>query len=137
MNEHFYQNLPSVEGSLKTLLRQPSTFQSVPADWQVIVADIQGSTKATLEGRGRDINTLAASCVIACLNLAKKHGVEIPFLYGGDGATLVVPASVEQEMVEALKALRANAHQTYTLRLRVGSLPVAKIYEVGEELRLA
>lgn len=137
MNDHFYKNLPRLEGSLKPILRTPDAFVAVPDDWRVIVSDIQGSTKATFEGHGRDINTLAASCVIACLNVAKKHGVEIPFLYGGDGATMLVPKPLCDEMIESLKSLRANAHKTYGLRLRVGFVAIAKIYEKGEQLRIA
>jgi hypothetical protein len=134
----FYQSLPSRTQSLKEMLREPGSFQSIPPTWEVIVTDIQGSTKAVMEGRYRDVNTVAASCVIACLNVAKKHpGVQIPFSYGGDGATLLIPVSLLPEMREALRILQGNTLATQKLVLRVGSISVQKIVEAGKKLTIA
>ncbi len=115
----------------------PEVFCVVPPEWQVIVTDIQGSTKAVAEGRYRDVNTIAASCVIACLNIAKKQGIQIPFFYGGDGATLLVPPDALMPMLEALRALRQNVQASYGLPLRVGSIPVQEIYAHDKTLSLA
>ncbi len=115
----------------------PEVFCVVPPEWHVIVTDIQGSTKAVAEGRHRDVNTIAASCVIACLNIAKKRGIQIPFFYGGDGATLLVPPDALAPMVEALRALRQNVQTSYHLALRVGSIAVSELYAHDKTLWVA
>ncbi len=135
MNQQFYANVAATTGTLQEVLRNKSAFVSIPADWSVIVADIQGSTKATMEGRGKDINILAAACVIACINIAKNAKIEIPFLYGGDGATILAPNQLADAMVKSLKSLRSNAHQAYGLRLRVGSVEVNKL-KTRDSLRI-
>ncbi len=133
----FYQGLPSLHRSLKEILSEPELFLPVPESWFVIVTDVKGSTKAVAEGRYREVNTIAASGVIACLNVAQKHNVQIAFLYGGDGVTLLVPAELHEEMIEALKALRANTQVSYGLSLRVGSVQVHDVYASGASVRVA
>ncbi|MBP9827821.1 DUF3095 family protein [Patescibacteria group bacterium] len=133
----FYSKLQARHVSLQEILKNPSWFQDVPADWWVIVTDIQGSTKAMEAGRGKDIGTIAGSCVIACLNIAKQLKIDVPFFYGGDGATFIVPGACVEQMVAALKDLRMNVAKTYGLPLRVGAVQVQKIYDQGVQLRLA
>ncbi len=136
-NVSFYHELPAHVGALADLLSGSAPFCAVPETWHVIVTDIQGSTKATAAGRARDINTIAASCLIACLNIAKKQQIDIPFFYGGDGATLIVPPTMLREMLSALVVLKKNTLQAYDLPLRVGSLPVADVYAAHKTLLLA
>lgn len=137
-NTSFYASLAPYQGSLKQLLGESELFQSAPASWEVVVTDIQGSTKAVMEGRYRDVNTVAASCVIACLNVAKKYpGVQIPFCYGGDGATLLIPPELHEGVRKALAALQKNTLQTQKLILRVGFLSVKRIYEAEKKLEIA
>lgn len=133
----FYADLPAYHGALRQLLSDEAFFQTVPPSWAVIVTDVQGSTQAVNEGRGRDLNTVAASCVIAALNVTKARGYEIAFFYGGDGATLLVPQEVRDEIVLALQALRANTFVSYGLRLRVGSVSVSELLKAGKQLRIA
>ncbi len=137
MTDRFYQSLPPLAWPLKEILRHPELFQAVPEDWEIIVTDVKGSTQAVAQGRYRDVNTIAASSVIACLNVARRAGVQIAFFYGGDGATLLVPSSVLEEMRGALWALRANTFASYGLVLRVGSVPVSEVQAAGSTLRMA
>lgn len=137
MTDRFYQSLPPLAWPLKEILRHPELFQVVPEDWEIIVTDVKGSTQAVAQGRYRDVNTIAASCVIACLNVARRVGLQIAFFYGGDGATLLVPSSLRQEMQTALWALRANTFAAYGLVLRVGSVTVSEVQAAGSTLRMA
>lgn len=136
-DESFYSKLQARHTSLQTILKNPNWFQDAPADWWVIVTDIQGSTKAMDAGRGRDVGTIAGSCVIACLNIAKRHKIDVPFFYGGDGATFIVPSTCVDQMIAALKDLRKNVAKTYALTLRVGAIEVQKIYDQDVRLKLA
>lgn len=137
MTDRFYQSLPPLAWPLKEILRHPELFQAVPGDWEIIVTDVKGSTQAVAQGRYRDVNTIAASSVIACLNVARRAGVQIAFFYGGDGATLLIPSSILEEMQSALWALRANTFATNGLVLRVGSVPVSEVLAAGSTLRMA
>lgn len=64
-------------------------YTPAPDDWLVVIADIKGSTQAISEGRYKDVNMVGAACITAVLNVTRNH--EIPYVFGGDGATLMVP----------------------------------------------
>jgi len=66
-----------------------NNYHDVPDDWLVVVSDIKGSTKAIESGRYKEINILGGSSIIAVLNCIKN--VEIPFVFGGDGESFVIP----------------------------------------------
>lgn len=133
----FYSQLPTFQGTLGELLTQSQKFQPFPTDWHVVLTDIAGSTQAVQRGLYRDVNLLAASSVIASLNITKKHSLNIPFVFGGDGATLVVPEKILTPTLAALKALRFRAKKNFGLELRVGSLSMAKIMAANQNLKLS
>lgn len=87
-------------------------------------------------GRHEEVNLIAAGCVIAGLNLAFEKGIEIPFFFGGDGATLIVPDSMHSEVLNALHKHKQNTWINYQLILRVGSVPVHEL-ALQTELQLA
>lgn len=136
-SELFYQNLPAHAGELKDLLVDQRVFVLPPGDWYVLVTDIQGSTQAVTAGRFREVNTIAASGLIVALNIAKRHARQIPFLYGGDGVTMLIPGSLLPEIRAALETLQANTQKAYGLHLRVGSLSVQEIYDHQKTLQIA
>ena len=132
----FYSDLPVQQGSIADIIGQPTLFARIPSDWHVIVTDIKQSTKAIENGRHEEVNLIAAGCVIAGLNLAFEKGIEIPFFFGGDGATLIVPDSMHSEVLNALHKHKQNTWINYQLRLRVGSVTVHEL-AVQTELQLA
>ena len=83
----FYAALPDFADFAE--FTDPAHYRPAPADWLVVVTDIEGSTRAIAEGRYKDVNMLAAAGIVAVLNVV--GGTEIPFVFGGDGATLLVP----------------------------------------------
>lgn len=103
--EFFYANLPVLENFLD--ITDSRNFHSVPRDWYVIVTDIVNSTKAIESGRYKDVNLLGACSIIAVLNIASK--IEIPFVFGGDGAALLIPPSLFLEAQQALLVTRQMA----------------------------
>lgn len=136
-SDRFYSDLPTLQVSLATLLRQPNFFQLVPSDWSVLVTDIRDSTLAVERGQYQDVNLLAASSVIACVNLAKQHGLDIPFVFGGDGATCLVPNSLVDECLRGLSELQFRGETNFNLHLRVGALPVTELQVAKHEIRIA
>lgn len=135
----FYQDLPLQTLPLYSLLGKEQLFSDVPNDWQVIVIDIMGSTQAVAAGRHHDVNLVATGGIITVLNLLKTNyeGVRVPYFFGGDGATFLVPGATAEELVQALDNYRRHVSRQFDLVLRVGALPVAAVYAAGNSIRIA
>ena len=103
-----------------------NNYRCAPDDWHVIIADVVGSTRAITEGRYKDVNMIGAACINAVLNISSQTG--IPYVFGGDGATLMVPPGQVQNAAEVLLGVRALAASEFDLSLRVGVVPVARIH---------
>lgn len=131
--ESFYANLPILDNFLD--LTDSEKFHSVPIDWYIIITDIVGSTKAIESGRYKDVNLLGAASIIAVLNIAGK--IEIPFVFGGDGATLLIPPSLFLEAKQALLVTRQRAKKEFGMELRVGLVPVSAVTAVNYDVKVA
>lgn len=104
-----------------------SNYTTAPDDWYVVIADIQGSTRAISEGRYKQVNMIGAACINAVLNISTQG--EIPYVFGGDGATLLTPAHRVDACRKTLLGVRRLAESKFDLSLRVGIVPVARIHE--------
>jgi len=100
-------------------------YKIAPDDWFVVIADIQGSTRAIGEGRYKEVNMIGAACINAVLNISDRG--EIPYVFGGDGATLLTPPNRVDACKKTLLAVRRLAETKFNLSLRVGIVPVARI----------
>lgn len=133
----FYIDLPTQPLAVRELLVDASRFARVPADWEVVITDVRGSTRAVGEGRLNTINLVATGCIIAALNLAHRDDNNLPFFFGGDGATLLVPPSLADRVSFALALHRDNTRAQLDLELRVGRVKMADIYRQGLSIDLA
>ncbi len=136
-NEQFYSDLPVQRLSLSGLLDNSAHFVDVPAGWHVIITDIKNSTQAFRAGRSEEINLIATGCIIATLNLAQRHQIEVPFFFGGDGATMIVPDAICQPALQALQVHRENTRANFGLELRVGAVPVDALYAQDQVLKIS
>lgn len=136
-SDQFFSRLPIQRVSLSALLDSRGYFEDVPADWHVIVTDIKNSTQAFRAGRSEEINLIATGCIIATLNLAQRQHFEVPFFFGGDGATLIVPGALCQPALDALQVHRENTRANFGLDLRVGAVPVSALLQQGNDLRIS
>ncbi len=134
--DQFYSELPLNEVSVNQLVADKKLFFPVPDDWQVVMTDIKGST-AVKDGLHQAVNLVATGSIIAGLNIARKANTTIPFFFGGDGATLLVPASLVDQIIRALNEHRENTSNNFGLELRVGHISVAKIYQKQHQLNIA
>jgi len=105
---------------------EPGNYRAAPEDWHVVIADIVGSTRAIDEGRYKDVNMIGAACINAVLNISRRKC--IPYVFGGDGATLMVPAGQVEHAAVVLLGVRQLAASKFDLDLRVGVVPVAAIH---------
>ncbi len=126
----FYASLPSTRDF--TAVADLSGYAPVPADWAVLLTDVIGSTKAIRAGRYKDVNMVGAACITAALNALP--GYSLPYVFGGDGATILVPPSGLNAGREALLAIAGLAAQQFDLGLRSGVVPVADLYRRGASL---
>ena len=127
--DQFYSELPPNEVSVNELVSDKHLFFPVPNDWHVIMTDIKGSTQAVKHGLHQVVNLVATGSVIAGLNIARKANTTIPFFFGGDGVTLLAPASLVDQIIQALNEHRENTSINFGLELRVGHMQAAKIYQ--------
>jgi hypothetical protein len=136
-NAEFYSELPVNEIRLSKLFARPHLFNDLPDDWYVIITDIEGSTEAISQGHHHDINMIATESIVAVLNIIYKNGIEIPFFFGGDGATFILPSQMLTGVVQVLSTHRENVLKNFGLKLRVGYVKVAEIKEEGFRLTIA
>lgn len=128
----FFKNITSFSDF--TLFSKDDHYQSVPDDWWVIITDVKGSTQAVREGRYRDVNTLGAATIVAATRAALTR--DFPFVFGGDGATLLVPPEYADEVKARLLGLKALARENFALDLRVGAVSVAELTRAGKPLEV-
>ncbi|MBS1985587.1 MAG: DUF3095 domain-containing protein [Bdellovibrionales bacterium] len=100
------------------------------------MADVKGSTRAIEAGQYKNVNIVGASCIAAVLNALKPARIEVPYVFGGDGATLVVPDSTLERVKVAMLGTRRMAREEFNLELRVGAVSVRRLRERGASVRV-
>ena len=135
--EHFYSNLPVNKIPVSQLVGEEKLFFETPADWHVIITDVKKSTQALNDGLHHLVNLVATGSIIAALNIARKVNITVPFFFGGDGATMLIPASLLGSIMLALTEHRENTYRNFGLELRVGYVPVSEIYQKGFRLKIS
>ncbi len=103
--------------------------------WVIGNADIVKSTQAKADGRGKAVN-MAGAAVIAGVTNALV-GEDIPYVFGGDGASFAVPARLAEAASIALAAVAAWSTHELELPMRCGMVPVAAIRAAGLDVRVA
>ena len=133
----FYADLPTRTAPLSELMADATLFSAVPADWQVVLTDVRKSTQALSDGKHHQVNLVAAGSIIAALNIAHRTGISLPFFFGGDGATLLVPDALAGPIEAALRVHSENTRINFGLDLRVGSVKLVDIYAQDVGLKIA
>lgn len=131
--ESFYADLPAATsfGAVTDF----SQYRAVPESWHIVMTDIRGSTQAIEAGRYKDVNTLGAATIISVLNALDR--LDVPFVFGGDGATLLVPSVALGAVRRALVSTQVLARESFNLELRAGIVPVARVTKEGHAVLVA
>lgn len=132
-SETFYSELPLLDNFIK--IADLANFVDVPDDWYIVVTDIRGSTKAIEAGKYKEVNLLGACSIAAVLNVAGK--TEIPFVFGGDGASLLICPSLLPAAKIALLATKQMAKTEFNMDLRVGAVPVKVVVAANFPVKIA
>ncbi len=136
-NLNFFSDLKLHEIAISELVANKSHFSKIPEDWYAVAADIKNSTEAIRSGNHDQVNLVATGSVIAILNLAYSKNITIPFFFGGDGATMLIPSELLDGSMAALNQHRINTIENFGFDLKVGSISIKKIYENDVALEIS
>lgn len=134
--DYFYNNLSTHVMPLQDVLRNKEGFEKVPDDWSIIVTDVEGSTAIFEKGDQQLVHLASTGSIIACLNIARDLEIEIPFFFGGDGATILVPPSITAACIHALTLHQERCRINFEFHLRVGFRTVGTLATDGSFVRI-
>lgn len=120
---YFYRDLPALETFSEAV--ETRRHVSVPGDWWIVIADVVGSTKAIEAGDYKKVNTVGVACIAAVVNVDRS--IDIPFVFGGDGASFAVPDILLQRVISALRGSQRMSRLSFGLDLRVGLVKVGDL----------
>lgn len=132
-NDDFLRGLPEIERFAD--VTEPRFYVDAPEDFHVVLTDVRGSTKAIEAGRYKDVNAVGVASIVAIRNATPD--LELPYVFGGDGATLLVPESRRATCEAALRGVRRLARTAFELELRVGIVPVRDLRAGGHPVQVA
>lgn len=126
-SEAFFKNLPPFTTAEGTF--QADAYQRAPDGWHLALTDVRNSTDAISRGLYKTVNFVAASSIAALKNLCAPD--QLPFLFGGDGAVVMIPPSHVERARVVLARLRGFIRREFALELRIGLLSVGDIRRAG------
>lgn len=133
MSEHFYKALKGFD--VFAGVNDIHHYVAAPADWYAVVTDIRGSTRAIAEGHYKDVNLAGAAVIASVLNALEEK--ELPYAFGGDGATLLVPPHLLEKTLAALGAVHKKVEAAMHLDLRAGCARLQDLYDEGGWLKIS
>jgi len=131
-SRRFYQELGSFADFLE--VTRDEHFVPAPQDWMVVITDVKGSTKAIEAGRYKDVNTVGAASISVVQELMEE---DFPYVFGGDGSTLLIPPDEIDRVLEALTRLERLSREKFDLGLRIGRVSVREVQQRGGVIEVA
>ncbi|MBX9459568.1 MAG: DUF3095 domain-containing protein [Rhizobium sp.] len=110
-------------------------YRPLPDDWVLIAGDIVNSTGAIGAGNYKAVNIAGAAIISAVLNASGD--ADLPFVFGGDGATVAVPPSGLEGARAAIAAVRTWADEEMGLDMRAAVIPLSDIRKAGFDVLVA
>lgn len=129
-NDSFYRALKSFDQFQG--FSNLENYSPLPHEWAVVITDIEGSTLAIQQGKYRHVNAIGVASIVAIFNAVKP--LSIPFIFGGDGATLCIPQNYIEQVKEALIETKRMAKEKFSLELRCGIVPYLKIFQAQHSI---
>jgi hypothetical protein len=132
-NRHFYRELKVLETFSEAV--EADLHYALPDDWWVVVADVADSTSAIDAGDYKKVNTVGVACIAAVTNVDRE--INIPYVFGGDGAIFAIPDCMFQKVVVALRGAQRLSQDSFGLDLRVGLVSVGDLAKEKLPVNLA
>ncbi|WP_286240807.1 DUF3095 family protein [Neptuniibacter halophilus] len=130
--DQFYRNLPGFDDI--SALAQNQHYRAVPDEWLVAVLDVRESTQAIERGRYRDVNFIGAAAISTLLAQISR---ELPFVFGGDGACVLIRPEMADQATQLLASLCYYAQQQFSLRVHSGLVSVRELRQLGSDVLVA
>jgi hypothetical protein len=122
-DDRFYRALEPFDSFDDVMQRE--RYRPLPDDWIIAVTDVSHSTEAIEQGRYREVNTAGAAVLAAVSNALPD--LQVPFTFGGDGASFAVPGTYSPIIKDTLAKTAAWAEDALGLTLRTAVIPIADI----------
>jgi len=135
----FYRNLPLQTCSLVELLEDEKRFVPLPHTWAVLMVDVKGSTEAVRLGFHHEVNLAATGAIVAVKNRLREldPSHKVPYFFGGDGATFLVPEDLLAELLEVLDRYKLHISNRIRLALKVGAYSMQGVNDNGHTVKIA
>lgn len=117
------------------MLARSASYVPLPRDWTVVAADVRDSTAAIDGGRYKHVNTVGVSVIAAVRNIVRP--IDVPYLFGGDGAVVCVPGRFAEACRRALAGTIAMAEASFGLELRACVVPIGWVRGQGYDILVA
>ncbi len=131
-NKHFYRDLSEIHQFSQIV--DPDCYAPLPNDWLIIATDIRGSTEAINAGKYKSVN-MAGACAIAAL-CNEFSDIDIPFVFGGDGATLAIPDVGQSYIMGLLRFCTEATRSAFGLELAAGCRTIGELRKDGREIKV-
>lgn len=128
-----YAGLPRLERFADVL--DGGRYVPVPDSWAIAHCDIVDSTGAIARGRYHAVNVAGVAAIAAVRNAL--GGAPFGFVFGGDGASLLVAPPDREAVAGALAATVTWVREDLGLDLRAALIPAAALRAAGADLRVA
>ena len=132
-SDSFYDSIEPVDAFEQLAIG--SSYVALPEDWVIVAADVRNSPAAIEGGRYKHVNTVGVSVIAAMRNVVRP--VDVPYVFGGDGAVVCAPARFAAECRSALAATIAMARASFDLTLRGCVVPVSWVRGEGFDVLVA
>ena len=110
-------------------------YRPLPDDWALISGDIVNSTGAIRSGSYKMVNMAGAAIISALVNALDNQ--QLPFVFGGDGATVAIPPSGIEKARIAISAVRTWTDEEMGLEMRAAIVPLTEIRKAGRDVFVA
>ena len=129
----FFNTIPKIT-HFKGVVEEQN-FYPAPDDWLIVIADICSSTEAIAAGRYKEVNLIGGAIICAIQNATGTR--DWPFVFGGDGATVLIHPDVKISVQTALLKTRSMAKREFDLDLRIGIVPIDDMRKRGADVLVA
>lgn len=110
-------------------------YRPLPDDWALVAGDIVNSTGAIQAGSYKMVNMAGAAIISALVNALDNQ--QLPFVFGGDGATVAIPPSGIEAARTAVAGVRTWADEEMGLEMRAAIIPLDEIRRAGRDVFVA
>lgn len=133
MNESFYRDLDTISDF--SFIFDEDIYKEIPEDWIIVMTDIIESTKAIDSGKYKQVNAAGSLSAMAITNILGD--MQFPFVFGGDGMTILLPPSFADKVKPILASTIRIVHLLFELELRAAVIPVNKIVGLNKKIQIA